>query len=105
MCRVLPGRGAAFFDMGLVEKEGHEGDVPVGPGGKPVEKVLVGIPGERAPVIPGDGKSGSLKPCPFNPSQGDSIPSVWIPGRRLRSDQAPTDHAEDDSDGHPPEDV
>ena len=42
--------------MDLAEREGHEPHVPVGAVGQAGEDVLVGVAGERAAVVPGDGE-------------------------------------------------
>ena len=53
---LLPHRLSAFLDVGLLEREGEEPDVPVGTPCQSGHEVLVGVTGERAAVVPGDGK-------------------------------------------------
>ena len=62
--RVLPRRGAALGNVGLIEEEGDEGHVPGGAGVQAVEKVLVAVAGERAPIVPGHGKLLVRAPWP-----------------------------------------
>ncbi len=54
--RVVPHRGSAFGHVDLAQREGEEGDVPVGPVGQPGQEVLMGVAGEGAAVVPSDGK-------------------------------------------------
>ena len=53
---LLPHRLPALLDMGLLEGEGEEPDVPVGTPTQSGHEVLVGVAGERAAVVPGDGE-------------------------------------------------
>src|SRR5581483_8391453 len=52
----LPGRRVALLDVGLVEGEGPEPHVPVAALPQAVDHGLVGVAGERAAVIPGEGE-------------------------------------------------
>ena len=54
--RIVPRRCATLGYVRLVEEEGNERHRPRGPCLQPVQDVLVAVPGERASVVPGDGK-------------------------------------------------
>jgi hypothetical protein len=53
---IVPSRGSTLFDVGLVQEERHEPDIPAGTFGEPGEEVLVGITGEGTAIIPGHSK-------------------------------------------------
>src|SRR5690606_19230741 len=53
---AAPDVGLALGDVDLAEREGHEGDVPGGAGAQAGDHVLVGVAGEGAAVVPGDGE-------------------------------------------------
>ena len=54
--RVVPDRRAALGHVGLAQREGQERHVPVGTVGQGGGQVLMGIAGEGAAVVPGDGE-------------------------------------------------
>ena len=72
--RVVPDVGLALLDVDLAEREGHERDVPVGAGGQAVEHVLVGVAGEGAAVVPGDGEGRVM--VRFNRPSSAAIPTA-----------------------------
>ena len=52
--------GSPSADVHLAERERHEGHVPRGSGAEPDEHVLVGVAGEGAAVVPGDGEGAAV---------------------------------------------
>ena len=69
---LVPDVGLAVLDVDLAEGEGDEAHVPVGSVGQAGEHVLVGVAGERAAVVPGDGEA---QHGPYNPATTPAIPA------------------------------
>ena len=57
---VVPDVRLALGHVGLAEGEGHEGHVPRGAGPERLDHVFMGVPRERAAVVPGDGEGAAV---------------------------------------------
>ncbi len=71
--RMLPDGRLILGDVGLIEREGDELNVPVGSIGQRGDHMLVGVAGVGAPVVPGNGK-GDRSHDRFNAAGRPQIP-------------------------------
>ena len=86
-------------------ENGHEGDVPVGARLEAGDHVLVGVAGEGAAVVPGDGELDrlmtALQPLPAVQDSG----AASDVGRRRQGHELTADATEGDADGRADDDV
>ena len=72
---AAPDVGLALGHVDLAERERHEGHVPRRAGSQAGDDVLVGVAGERAAVVPGDGEGAAGRSCPVQrPGSRAGIP-------------------------------
>ncbi len=60
---ATPDVGVALGHVHLTEGEGDERDVPGCPGPEALHHVLVGVAGEGAAIVPGDGEGDGCRTC------------------------------------------
>src|SRR5580704_1734653 len=71
LCRILPGGGASLAHVGLIEEERDERHIPGGTGLEAVQDVLVGVPCERTPIVPGHSEGQTFWHSCQTPSKDD----------------------------------
>ncbi len=54
LVRVVPDGRTTLGHVGLAQREGQEGHLPIGTSGQGGSEMLMGVAGKRAAVIPGD---------------------------------------------------
>lgn len=85
LTRVLPRRRPPFGDLGLVEEEGDESDIPGRSSLQAIHDVLMAVSGKRAPVVPGHSKCKvrtHTRPTPeesdrFRPDAREVAEGAW----------------------------